>query len=171
MGELEKSHGNESWMANFSIKDDGDTGGTELKTKMETLRQEGGYSTSMMRAAMRIHSQTAAEAFGDPDVYMTDVEQTLKEWTANKEGSKAMQVALEVVPIPTSNNSDDVTNYQMKLAQKVMELQGPGGKAEMNRLAKVADETAKKSANSIKRRKADTKRIKYAKWKQKQLDY
>jgi hypothetical protein len=170
MSELDENYGSESILPNFSWKDDGDTAGVALKQDLESLRQEGNYSVPMLRAAMKIHSQSDAGAFGDPDVYLTTIKETLKQWDASKDGGKTMQAALELVPVPTSGDARDISDYKFNLDKMVKSFQGKTGKAKMNRLLKESELKLKKSGNSINSRKNALKSQKYAEFRQKLLN-
>lgn len=155
MSELNESHGDSSWIPNF-FKDD-DEGGVDAKVGLEKLRQEGGYSVAEVRAAMKIHSQGKNEGWGDPDVYLGDIADTLKGWQGNKNIAKNAQLAVELTPPPKSNSTRDVIAYKQNVAEMQKSLRGPKGKDKLRRLLKAREAEVNRSRNSVKSKQSKLK--------------
>jgi hypothetical protein len=145
--ELDKSHGNESWIPSF--KGDDAEAGLDLKQDLEELRQEGGYSVASLRAAMKIHSQSESEGFGEPDVYMQKIRDTLEDWSSNSSIAKTAQLAVELVPPLKSNSKRDILAYNQSVATMQKSLQGKKGKEKLNRLLKAKEAQVTNSRNSL----------------------
>lgn len=151
MREVNESHGDSSWVPNF-LKEE-DEGGIAAKQGLENIRQEGGYSVAELRAAMHIHSQGKQEGWGNPEVYLSDIRDTLKEWSGKKGGARIAKLAAELVPAPKTNSERDRLAYTQNLAKMQKSLSGPSGEANLAKLLKQREQKVKSSERSLNKRK------------------
>ncbi len=126
--------------------------GLALKESMNSLLSEG-HSPKALKAAMLMHSEGVEEAGGNPDTFMGKVRTTMQEWASEKDGGRLAQLAVEFVPVPTTNSKRDLFAYKQALAKMKKSLRGPKGEERLARLLKQEEQKVKSSERSLNKRK------------------